>query len=63
MSIFAVGGKLGFSAGPLMAAAALSSWGLIGTVIFIVPSLICSLILLAKNSTFLSYGSKKSAVF
>lgn len=28
MSIFAVGGKLGFSAGPLMAAAALSSWGL-----------------------------------
>lgn len=63
MSIFAVGGKLGFSAGPLMAAAALSSWGLIGTVIFIVPSLICSLVLLVKNSTFLSYGSKKSAVF
>lgn len=63
MSIFAVGGKLGFSAGPLIAAAALSSWGLIGTVIFIVPSLICSLVLLVKNSTFLSYGSKKSAVF
>lgn len=60
MSIFAVGGKLGFSAGPLMAAAVLSSWGLIGTVIFIVPSLICSLILLAKTVHFFRTDQKIS---
>lgn len=61
MSIFAVGGKLGFSIGPLMTAAALSTWGMSGTAIFIMPSAVCALVLLTQNNTFLSYGTTQNA--
>jgi FSR family fosmidomycin resistance protein-like MFS transporter len=40
MSIFSVGGNLGFGIGPILAAVFLSTWGLTGTLAFLGPSLI-----------------------
>lgn len=57
MSIFAVGGKLGFTFGPLVATAAITLWGLPGTLIFIVPSTLCAAILLSQNKALLSYSN------
>lgn len=60
MSVFAVGGKLGFTFGPLVATAAISTWGMAGTAIFIVPSSICALVLLGFNRTFLAFGAAEA---
>lgn len=57
MSIFAVGGKLGFTFGPLVATAPITLWGLPGTLIFIIPSTLCAAILLSQNKALLSYGN------
>lgn len=57
MSIFAVGGKLGFTFGPLVATAAIALWGLPGTLIFIIPSTLCAAILLSQNKALLSYSN------
>lgn len=57
MSIFAVGGKLGFTFGPLVATASITAWGLPGTLIFIIPSTLCAIVLLSQNSVLLSYSS------
>lgn len=57
MSIFAVGGKLGFTFGPLVATAAITLWGLPGTLIFIIPSTLCAAILLSQNKALLSYNN------
>ena len=56
MSIFAVGGNIGFFVGPLMAAAALTAFGMRGTAIFLVPALACAAVLLAHNKRFASLG-------
>ena len=57
MSIFAVGGKLGFTFGPLVATAAITLWCLPGTLIFIIPSTLCAAILLSQNKALLSYSN------
>lgn len=57
MSIFAVGGKLGFTFGPLVATAAITLWGPPGTLIFIIPSTLCAAILLSQNKALLSYSN------
>lgn len=57
MSIFAVGGKLGFTFGPLVATAAITLWGLPGTLIVIIPSTLCAAILLSQNKALLSYSN------
>lgn len=57
MSIFAVGGKLGFTFGPLVATAAITLWGLPGTLIFIIPSTLCAAILLSQSKALLSYSN------
>lgn len=57
MSIFAAGGKLGFTFGPLVATAAITLWGLPGTLIFIIPSTLCAAILLSQNKALLSYSN------
>lgn len=56
MSIFAVGGKLGFTFGPLVASAALTLCGMSGTLVFLIPSAACAVFLLAQNRAFLSFG-------
>lgn len=53
MSIFAVGGNVGFFVGPLMAAASLTAFGLAGTAVFLVPAIACAVVLLAYNARFI----------
>lgn len=57
MSIFAVGGKLGFTFGPLVATAAITLWGLPGTLIFILPSTLCAAVLLSQNKALLGFSN------
>lgn len=57
MSIFAVGGKLGFTFGPLVATAAITIWGLPGTLIFIIPSTLCAAVLLSQNKALLGFSN------
>ena len=45
MSLFAIGGQLGFAAGPLIATAALAWWGLKGTACLLVPPIIMGVLL------------------
>lgn len=61
MSIFAVGGKLGFTFGPLVATAAITLCGLAGTLVFIVPAAACAVVLLSQNKYFLSFGLTDAA--
>ncbi len=46
ISVFAVGGNLGFALGPIIASAALVAWGLKGTVIFLLPTYLMAGIIL-----------------
>ena len=57
MSIFAVGGKLGFTFGPLVATAAITIWGLPGTLVFIIPSTLCAAVLLSQNKALLGFSN------
>ncbi len=57
MSIFAVGGNIGFFLGPLITAAFLTAFGMRGTVVFIVPSIACAAVLLFFNKRFVALGT------
>lgn len=61
MSIFAVGGNVGFFVGPLMAALFLSAFGMHGTLAFLFPATICAAVLLAFNRRFLALGLAKNS--
>ena len=61
MSIFAVGGNIGFFVGPLMAAVFLTVFGMHGTLAFLFPTTICAIVLLAFNKRFLSMGIAKNS--
>jgi FSR family fosmidomycin resistance protein-like MFS transporter len=52
MSIFGIGGTIGFAAGPLIVTTALLHWGLTGSLILIVPVLIMSLVILLNFRAF-----------
>lgn len=56
MSIFAVGGNVGFFVGPLLCAAFVGGFGLTGTWVFLVPALPCAVVLLAFNGRFKALG-------
>jgi MFS transporter, FSR family, fosmidomycin resistance protein len=56
MSIFAIGGSLGFAAGPLIITAALAYWELKGTLFLIVPVLLVAVALASHLSHFSEYG-------
>lgn len=64
MSIFGVGGTLGFAIGPLIITAALLNWGLQGSLILIAPVCCMAFILSFQLKEFAGYGrasaSKKS---
>ena len=57
MSIFAVGGNIGFFVGPILCAAFLTAFGLHGTLVFVVPAALCAIVLLAFNSRFKALGT------
>ncbi len=56
MSIFAVGGNLGFFVGPLILSLSISLLGMTGTVVFLFPAAVASLVLLKFNARFLNLG-------
>jgi len=49
MSVFSFGGTVGFTLGPIAATAAISMWGLGGTLVLIVPVIIEVVFLILKN--------------
>ena len=59
MSIFAVGGNIGFFVGPLLCATFVGLFGLTGTWVFLVPALPCALVLLAFNERFKALGTSR----
>ena len=56
MSIFAVGGNLGFMVGPMMTAASITVFGMAGTAVFLVHSTLCAVLLLFFVGKFKSFG-------
>ena len=50
MSIFAVGGNLGFAIGPILASIALSIFGIKGSILLLVPATLMSVVMLLFNS-------------
>ncbi|MCL2579747.1 MAG: MFS transporter [Oscillospiraceae bacterium] len=57
MSTFQAGGSLGFVIGPMLAVFAVTTWGLRGTAIFLVPTLTMVAILFAMQSRFMRAAS------
>ena len=60
MSLFGVGGTIGFAVGPLIVTAALLHWGLQGTLVLIAPVTIMALVLTHQFSTFESLGARSN---
>lgn len=57
MSIFAVGGNIGFFIGPVLCATSLTAFGLHGTAVFLIPATACAVLLLAFNRRFKALGT------
>ena len=60
MSLFGVGGTMGFAIGPLLVSAPLIQWGLKGTLVLIVPVTIMALIMISQFSRFESLAAKRN---
>ncbi|HSR12128.1 MAG TPA: MFS transporter [Thermodesulfobacteriota bacterium] len=58
MSIFGVGGTLGFAFGPLIVTAAMLSWGLKGSLILIVPVCFMAFVFIFQLKKFASFEAK-----
>lgn len=61
MSIFAVGGNIGFFVGPILAATFLGILGMHGTLVFLFPATAIALLLLAFTKRFRALGSLAGA--
>lgn len=61
MSIFAVGGNIGFFLGPIITSVALGAFGMAGTYAFLIPATACALILFANNRRFVALGAGKAS--
>lgn len=61
MSIFSVGGQVGFCVGPMVAAASLSLFGLAGSLVFLVLCAPYALLLLAFNQRLASFGLRDAS--
>ncbi len=57
MSLFGVGGTIGFAIGPIIATAALLQWGLKGTLVLILPVSIMALLMSSQFSRFKSLAA------
>ena len=62
MSIFAVGGNVGFATGPVLVAIFIGAFGMTGTIAFLIPSTLYALFLLRMNAKFKSFGLVDAAV-
>ncbi|MDO4291276.1 MAG: MFS transporter [Eggerthellaceae bacterium] len=61
MSIFSVGGQVGFCVGPLVTVAALTAFGLRGTLVYLAICVPYALLLLAFNRRFQAFGLRDDA--
>ena len=52
MSIFSVGGNIGFATGPIIAVPAMKLLGLRGSLVFLIPTVIMAIIMLSLNNKF-----------
>lgn len=62
MSVFSVGGQVGFCLGPVITVAAINAFGLAGTLVYLAFCLPYAAVLLAFNRRFLSFGLREQAV-
>ncbi len=61
MSVFAIGGQLGYAIGPLMGTAALLLWGLKGSLsLFVVPTIVAGLLMVSLPGITAGYENKGS---
>jgi len=60
MSLFGVGGTIGFAVGPIIVTAALLQWGLNGTLVLIVPVSIMALLMASQFSAFESLEERRN---
>ena len=60
MSIFSVGGNIGFATGPIIATPAMLALGLKGSLVFLIPTVIMAGIMLALNKNFKEISKKHS---
>lgn len=58
MSIFAVGGNLGFALGPIVASLSILAWGLKGTLVFIIPALAMTSVVIYSSRMLHSFIEK-----
>ena len=61
MSLFGVGGTIGFAIGPLIVTAALLQWGLKGSLILLAPVTLMALIMTSQFSRFESLEAERNA--
>ncbi len=59
ISIFAVGGNIGFALGPVIAATALSAWGLKGTAVFLLPTTATAIVILTCLKNLRAFAPQK----
>jgi FSR family fosmidomycin resistance protein-like MFS transporter len=62
MSMFGVGGTLGFALGPLIGSAALLEWGLSGTLVLLVPVALMALVMMSQYKTFENLHKQRKQV-
>jgi FSR family fosmidomycin resistance protein-like MFS transporter len=58
---FSVGGNIGFAIGPVMVAFALTTFGMHGTVLFLVPAVVMAALLLSQTRAYASFGEQELA--
>ena len=56
ISVFAVGGNLGFTLGPIITTTAIGIWGMKGTLVLLLPVLLESFLLLSENKNLTEIG-------
>ena len=62
ISIFAIGGNLGFTLGPVLTTTAISVWGMKGTLVLLVPVILESVLLISQNSSLTEIGKNEKSV-
>jgi FSR family fosmidomycin resistance protein-like MFS transporter len=58
---FSVGGNIGFALGPVIATFALTTFGMHGTALFLVPAVLMALLLLSQTRAYTAFGTQEMA--
>jgi FSR family fosmidomycin resistance protein-like MFS transporter len=60
ISNFSVGGNLGFAIGPVIALFALGMWGMHGTLVFLVPTVVMGVVILSQTRRYIGFGHQEA---